>query len=250
MRIAFEDAFTPVDHSSSIPLYLQITTQVDGAMRRGRLPSGTLLPAEQELCAGFTVARTTLRRALASLEQQGTITRERGRGGGTRISSTAPISRDPSKFATIFEMIAATDRQPRTRLVMVEDVVVDAAFSDLSGYRIGQRVVHFVRYRSANEIPVAVLENWLAAEVVTFDRRRVENESMDALLSEAGIHAHHAEFELKPTSAGTNSEFLEIDPATPVINEIRYLYDERMQYDYSNHMSHPRHERFRGVITP
>lgn len=250
MRVEFDSVFTPIDHSLPIPLYVQIVTRIDDAIRRGKLQRGTLLPSESAMCEGFTVARSTLRRALAVLNERGVISRERGRGGGTRIESVASISRRPGTFDTVFELIVASSHRPRTRLITFEEMEIGHAFVEESGFAPGTRVVHVLRHRSADDEPVAVLENWIRAEWVRFDPERIERESLDALLHEGGVRVHHAEFELRPDVAGVNAAFLRLDPSAPVIIEERHVYDGEGQYEYSLHYNHPLNERIRGSIAP
>lgn len=250
MRVSFDEVFSPVDRSSSIPLNTQIVFQIDEAIRRGRISQGDLLPSENELCVGFRVARSTLRRALAQIEAAGTVSRERGRGKGTRVESGVPISRTPGSFDTVYEMILASARKPVTRLLVFEESEVDERLSAESGFPVGTGVVHILRQRSANEEPVAVLENWILREYVPFSPDRLERESLEALLKEAGLVTHHVDFEFRPTLAGEAAEFFGLERDTPVINEVRYSFDTRGQYEYSHHYSHPYNERVRGIATP
>lgn len=249
MRVEFHRVFTPVDHSSSIPLNLQIVFQVEKAVALGRLGDGAMLPAEAELGGEFGVARSTLRRAMAHLEDRGVVVRERGRGKGTRITQSNPITRTPGTFATLYEMISATARKPVTRVLTFERMEVDEALSEESDLPVGMPIVHLLRHRSANDQPIAVLENWIKAEHVRFSPDRLEEESMEALLRETGVRIRHADFEFRPSRAGAAAAFFGVDADTPVINEIRRVFDESEQYEYSHHYSHPRNEQVRGVAT-
>lgn len=250
MRIEFDTAFEPVDHASSIPLYLQIVFQVDGALRGGRLAQDALLPSESELCAGFNVARSTLRRAMSRLEDRGIVSRERGRGKGTRILRAAPITRTPGSFATIFDEISASARRPVTKLLVFEELIIDDELADLTELPIGARIAHTLRHRSANDEPIAVLENWVLSEYMDFAPERLETESMEMLLRESGARTHHAEFEFQAMLLGVNSEFFGLDAGTPVVKEVRRVFNSRHQYEYSEHICHPENERLRGVAAP
>lgn len=251
MRAKFEEVFHPVDHSSSIPLYLQIVFQVDSALRTGKLSRDAMLPSENDLCTGFGVARSTLRRAMGKLVERGIIARERGRGGGTRIVRAAPITRTPGSFATLFDAISASARKPRTKVLIFEELVVDEDLSEMSELPIGASVTHILRHRSANDEPIAVLENWILSEYVGFDPRRLEDESMEALLRECGVRIHHAEFEFLAVRAPTGTaEFFQLPEGTPVIEEVRRSFNSRHQYEYSSHHNHPQNDRLRGIASP
>ena len=250
-RVAFEEAFTAVDHASSIPLYLQIVFQVDGALRTGKLARDALLPSENELCAGFGVARSTLRRAMAKLEERGIISRERGRGKGTRIVRAAPITRTPGSFATLFDAISASARRPLSKVLAFEELIVDEALAELTELPLGARVTHILRHRSANDEPIAVLENWILSEYLGFNPERLETESLEALLRESGVRIHHAEFEFVAVLAtGETAEFFGIPEGTPVVQEVRRSFNSRHQYEYSSHYNHPTNDRLRGIASP
>lgn len=249
-RIPFKTAFSAVDHSSSLPLNLQIVLQVDEAIRTGRLTQGSLLTSESDLCSGFKVARSTLRRAMANLEARGTISRERGRGKGTRIEMVEPISRTPGSFATVYEMIAASSRKPVTKVLAFEKIVVNEQLAGESGLPVGMCVIHILRQRSADHQPIAVLENWIDAEYIRFDPERLKSESLEALLQTSGVWARRAYFEFRPTLAGHSADFFGIDACTPVINEVRRVFDDRQQYEFSHHYSHPQNQRVNGFAAP
>lgn len=69
-----------LNRSSANPLYLQIYTILRQRILDGQLAVGENLPPEPLLCQDFGVARGTIRQALAELETNGYISRERGRG--------------------------------------------------------------------------------------------------------------------------------------------------------------------------
>jgi GntR family transcriptional regulator len=69
-----------IDRASPLPLYSQLKRALAGQIAAGTLAPGDRLPSEPELCARFALSRTTVRQALAELELEGTLRREKGRG--------------------------------------------------------------------------------------------------------------------------------------------------------------------------
>lgn len=69
-----------IDKQSPIPAYHQITSHLKERISLGEWQLGDKLPAEEALAREYHVSRITLRQAMAELEQQGLITRQRGRG--------------------------------------------------------------------------------------------------------------------------------------------------------------------------
>jgi GntR family transcriptional regulator len=69
-----------IDHSSPVPLYFQLKGVLEGEIVAARWPEGGRLPSEGEICDHFNISRSTVRQALGLLENEGMITRHKGRG--------------------------------------------------------------------------------------------------------------------------------------------------------------------------
>lgn len=83
-----------LDSLSAKPLYAQLAGQIENLIRSGELTVGELLPSEPELCEKLSISRSTVRQALAHLEEEGFVVRRRGKG--TYVSSPKvlrPLSR-------------------------------------------------------------------------------------------------------------------------------------------------------------
>ena len=70
------DKFT----SEAGPKYKRLKSYLVGEMAAGRLKPGQLLPSEPELAASLSIARTTVRQALAELQRDGLVRRVQGTG--------------------------------------------------------------------------------------------------------------------------------------------------------------------------
>jgi GntR family transcriptional regulator len=77
-----------IDRKSPMPFYFQLAELLEQEITSGRWRAGTRLPAEPELCEQYSLSRTTIRQALARLEQRGLI--ERRKGQGTFVQRSDP----------------------------------------------------------------------------------------------------------------------------------------------------------------
>jgi GntR family transcriptional regulator len=77
-----------IDRESPVPFWFQLARVLEHAIATGRWRPGERLPSETELCAHFAISRTTVRQALARLEQEGVVTRRKG--FGTFVASPSP----------------------------------------------------------------------------------------------------------------------------------------------------------------
>lgn len=103
----------PLRRASRIRLADQVVTILIDAMLDGRLPKGSSLPPERELATELDVNRTSLRQAIARLEQMGVVEARQGRGTVVRDIGTATdpaliahlVARDRRKMlAELFEI--------------------------------------------------------------------------------------------------------------------------------------------------
>jgi GntR family transcriptional regulator len=77
------------------PRYLEIADRLGSAIRAGQTEPGHRIPGEVELATRHRVSRTTIRQALAVLELEGHVRRERGRG--TTVSRRLLRHLDPMR---------------------------------------------------------------------------------------------------------------------------------------------------------
>lgn len=64
----------------AMPLYLQIQEYLKAKIVNGGYAYGELIPSELELEKMFKVSRITIRQAIADLEKEGYVKRQRGKG--------------------------------------------------------------------------------------------------------------------------------------------------------------------------
>jgi GntR family transcriptional regulator len=79
---------TLIDRASPVPYWYQLAGILEHAIAEGLWRPGERLASELELCEHFGISRTTVRQALARLEQGGMVVRRKG--FGTFAAASAP----------------------------------------------------------------------------------------------------------------------------------------------------------------
>lgn len=69
-----------IDRRSPVPFFFQLKSLIAEELEAGRWLPGMRIPSEPELGRHFGVSRATVRQALAELEREGRLRREKGRG--------------------------------------------------------------------------------------------------------------------------------------------------------------------------
>ncbi|MGV9798899.1 GntR family transcriptional regulator [Mycobacterium sp. NPDC003449] len=247
-RVDFAQCFRPVAAASGIPLYSQIVQQVEDALRRRVIRPGQFLPPEPELCAGFDVARTTLRRAAGQLIDRGVL--RRVPGVGTQISQAPSIDYSSLTSPSLYSDLKSAHRDPATRVISMWPVTADGALSRRTGFPVGTELVAIDRLRLAASTPIAVLGNHLPAPLADFESQRLVDNSLDAVLRGRGHHTRRIEYEVSAWQATAHeARLLDIAEGTPLLREQRWAYDAGGTYmNFSENYYHPTHFHMRGVL--
>jgi DNA-binding GntR family transcriptional regulator len=92
--------------------YTRITNALRQRITDGTYAPGTRLPSETALCAEFSVARNTVRRALSALQDEGLITARPGVGRFVQDDATTPRTRSEHIAANLRDQIETGRFQP------------------------------------------------------------------------------------------------------------------------------------------
>jgi GntR family transcriptional regulator len=136
-------------------------TALSDAIQQGKFLAGSQLPSELNLIGLLGVSRTTLREALRTLEEQGSIVRKRGLGTFVLERS---IVKDLSKNFGITEMIREAGLTPGTQST---NILIGKAGKEVATaleINVGSQVIKIERVRTANGKPVVITTDTLPHE--------------------------------------------------------------------------------------
>lgn len=177
-----------VDRSSPVPLYFQVSQYLEGAIASGEIPNGALFQNEIQLADQIGLSRPTMRRAMQCLVDKGLIVRRRGIG--TRV--VQPRVRRPLELTSLYDDLARSGGRPATRVLNLEAVAAEEEVAEALTCAVAARVLHLVRLRSANGMPIAILTNYLPEAVGTFEVEELEAKGLYELMRGRGIQLHSA----------------------------------------------------------
>ncbi len=107
-------ASVKMDVYSGEQLYRQLHNALRSAILSGAYAEGDILPSENELRDRLQIARTTVRNAMALLESDGLVRKERGRG---TIVTHRPVSHSVWNFGSFSDLARAKGQRPATRVL-------------------------------------------------------------------------------------------------------------------------------------
>ncbi len=217
-----DEMFAGLDRAGAIPLYSQVAARIEAAIADGSLPVGARLENEITMGERFQLSRPTMRRAIQVLVDQGLLVRRRG--VGTQVVHGS-ITRG-AELSSLFDDLAREQRHPTTKILSFEILEPTAELSAQLGIDVVAPVLHVRRLRSADEAPIAVLDNHLLdPEGIT--EEALEKHGMYELLRARGTTLRVARQVVGARAATTEeSRRLDIPPGSAVLTLHRTAYND------------------------
>lgn len=203
-----------LDRSSPVPLYHQVATAFETAIRDGSLAAGTRLDNEIELAKRFNLSRPTMRQALDRLVQAGLVVRRRGIG--TQV--VEPPVRRPLQLSSLYDDLVEQGSNPTTQLLEFSQVDADKERSELLSIDLGTPLQHIRRVRVVDGTPLAIMENWVPSDIVSLSSARLTSNGLYDLMRAAGVDFRLAHQRMGATVAtGERAALLDVDKGSPLV---------------------------------
>jgi GntR family transcriptional regulator len=231
------DLFDSLDKSSPVPLYYQLATALEQAIRDERVPPGSRLENEISLGNRLGLSRPTIRRALQELVDKGLLVRRRGIGTQVvhgRVTRNVELS-------SLYEDLGQSGQTPSTRVISYRLGTADDATAKELGVDVGAPVLQLTRLRSADGVPLAVLENTLPEDFTDITRDDLEARGLYQLMKARGVSIRVANQRIGARAAGAaEAELLEIRKGSPLLTMSRTAFDNSGRaVEYGQHVYRP-----------
>lgn len=219
------DAYVPnisIDHTSSRPLHAQISEPIAELIQSGELAPGTRIEDEVSMAKRLQVSRPTARRALETLVQLGLVTRRRG--VGTQVAPRH-VHRSLS-LTSLFDDLSASGAAPRTEVLAHSTEVAPDVIANELGLEPGTPVTRIRRLRYAFDEPIAILTNWVPADLAP-TAEELEKNGLYTFLRDRGAApvVGHQRFSARLAST-SEAKLLHERPGSALLTVHRTAYDE------------------------
>ncbi|MCE7481206.1 GntR family transcriptional regulator [Microbacterium profundi] len=211
-----------LDRTGPIPLYFQVSTAIERAIRSGDIPPGARLENEIAIAQRLGLSRPTIRRAMQELVDKGLLVRRRGIG--TQVVQGQV--RRQVELTSLFEDLQSSHHEPGTVVLEHGIRAADAETATALGVAEGSDVVYLRRQRSTDGIPVAVLENYLPPEFADITTEQLQQKGLYQIVRARGITVRVANQRIGARRAqGDESSLLDIEKGGPVLTMERVAFD-------------------------
>ncbi len=215
---------THIERDTVRPIYVQIADQLRAQIMAGGFKAGRRLPTEPEFMREYGVSRSTVRAALALLEQEGRLTRRSGKG---TFVTHREFEQDLSDLRSFPEAMAAQGFVVSLKPVHWELSLPPDEVREQLGLELGQKVVRIERVHLCDDEPVATdclsMPAWVSDHVAV--ERLLTNSTYEVLETQAGLPLGAARQRVSAAAASRHmAGLLNITTGDPVLQVDRLTY--------------------------
>jgi GntR family transcriptional regulator len=210
----------------------QLLDQIHG----GLVTPGERLGAERDLAQELGVSRSTVRQALAALEEADEVRRVPGRGGGTFVRSRK-VERDLSRVVGVPALLRSQGMTSGSRVISTGIVTPDAETTTALCLTAADLVVDVVRIRLADGTPISLEHVRLpAARFPRLLDQPLGGSLYDLLEEQYDTLPGEAEEHIEVTPAGQDeASILGTEPGAPLLSITRTTKDaDGVVFEYSH----------------
>ena len=192
-------AFPSQRNGRGVARYYLLYEHLSGALNDGTIPAGAALPSEPELVTRYKLSRTTVRRALARLEEEGRIIRRRGSGTFARQTRKPPrLHLDLHAF---FDDVPELVSQTTTSILRFELGAVPASLRELHP-QLGPQALIIQRVHRSHGSPYALSTAYVPELIGRRVRRKaLERTSLLSVLDQLGARTSKTEYTTSAVAA-------------------------------------------------
>jgi GntR family transcriptional regulator len=222
------NGFRAQRNGRGVARYYLLYEHLSGALNDGTIPAGGALPSEPELVRRYKLSRTTVRRALARLEDEGRIVRRRGSG------TFARQNRKPTRFHMnlhdFFEEATALASQQTASILRFEMGKVPASLRELQP-QLGQQSLIIQRAHRFHGAPYALTTAYVPERLGRKIRKgALSRNSLLAVVDQLGPRTSRTEYTTSAVAAdATAAKRLDVPLGAPLLRARAVLTDSRGQ---------------------
>ncbi len=215
--------------------YLTIAESIRKTILSKRMPPHTRLPSEAQLVRQFRVARATVRRALAKLQEERLVYSRPAVG---TFVAEARIEQDLDQLVSFSQFMVYSGLVPGTRILeAVEQTIRDAESPVLRGLQLmpGARVVFLRRLRLGSGEPLVIANTWLPAAVFPgFLKQDLKKLSVYEIMARMGHRPVDAVQTIESiTLPEEEASLLNVAPGSPALLIRRLAYSRGLPVEYA-----------------
>lgn len=212
-----------LDRNSPVPLYFQLSQELERAIREGDVKPGEHIETEVELASRLGLSRPTVRQAVQDLVNKGLLVRRRG--VGTQVVHAQ--MRRSVELTSLFDDLNEAHHTPSTNVLSLSVKPADAKLAGELRIAEGEDVLQIRRLRLMDGEPLAIMRNWIPASLFSTTKEELESTGLYEAMRQRGLNVRVAHQRIGAAVAGaSDARLLEVKPGAALLVMERTAYDD------------------------
>ena len=212
-----------LDRNSPVPLYFQLSQELERAIREGDIKPGEHIETEVELATRLGLSRPTVRQAVQDLVNKGLLVRRRG--VGTQVVHAQ--MRRSVELTSLFDDLSEAAHTPSTTVLSLTMKAADARLAGELRIAEGEQVLHLRRLRLMDGEPLAIMSNWIPANIFSTTRDELESTGLYEAMRRRGINVRVAHQRIGATvAAAADARLLKTKSGAALLVMERTAFDD------------------------
>lgn len=219
---------------AKVPMYRTVYMNLKKSIQDGIYKPGDFLPTVPELESHYQVSRSTVRKAIALLNDEGLLEIRQGRGTKVLDAST---TQKLNKITSITETLRQTGYKVTTQGMFIEKVPASESVAKALQIAVSTDVYRIERVQCADGVPIALMTNYLKANLVPNLEQYINQFTglYHFLEQHYSIILIEAEEWLSATAATfTDSQILHVPVGAPLLHSRRVTCTEQGPFEYAS----------------
>lgn len=212
-----------LDRQSPVPLYYQLSQELERAIREGDVKPGEHIETEVELAKRLGLSRPTVRQAIQDLVNKGLLVRRRG--VGTQVVHSQ--MRRSVELTSLYDDLSEAQHAPATTVLSLQVKPADARLAASLRVDEGERVLHIRRLRFMDGEPLAIMRNWIPAALLTTSKEELEETGLYEVMRRQGLNVRVANQRIgAAVASAADARLLEVKAGSPLLIMERTAFDD------------------------
>lgn len=223
-----EDQMEKINRHNSIPLYLQVISQLVKKINNNEWENGEKLPTEKELSDIFGVSLITIRKALQELNMQGMIYKIHGKGSYVSKNDNQIHDLKLNHIRSFSEEMATNKKDIGSILLNVKEI--SGTSEDIKIFKIkkNEKIIIVKRVRTVNGTPTHVSTHKIPSSILKNKENIDFSKSIYQTLESLNVKIEKGTEEITAvTPSNSEAEILGISSNQPVIKSTATITDGR-----------------------
>jgi GntR family transcriptional regulator len=212
-----------IDHSSPIPLHIQVEELMRKLIASSKYKDGAFLPKEVELSNRLGVSRNTIRQATNKLQIEGLLTRKKG--VGTKVAKKKPLATVLDHWYSFTQEMSEKGIRVINLELKIEWVLADKIIADFFNIARKSRILKLSKLKGTAGDTIVYFESYFHPRIGVNEKDDFDMPLYPMLEQKYGVVVVRSSENISARPAKGIEKKLKIAATEPVLLRERFVYD-------------------------